>query len=103
MKTVTKGLVSAAEVKARRNLAEEVVMVRAYDDQANFERIGIPGSMAYPEFQKKQATLAKDSEVLFYCDCPHDELAVAKTESLQKQGFANVAALDGGINAWAKA
>ena len=103
MKTEKSGMLSAAEVKAQREQGENVMLVCAYDDQQNFERIGIEGSMSFPEFQKKQAELTKGSKVVFYCDCPHDELAVMKTEEMQKQGFSNAAAMDGGINAWANA
>ena len=81
-----------------------VVMVCAYDADAqqHFERIGIEGSMSYDDFLAKLPTLSKDQPVVFYCDCPHDELAKEKTAAFQAKGY-NAQLLDGGINAWSNA
>ena len=96
------GLVSPQEALAMRAGGEEVTLVCAYDDEANFQRIGIPGSVSFPAFQKQMPSRPKEAPVVFYCDCPHDELAREKSETFRRQGV-NAMVLDGGVNAWAKA
>jgi rhodanese-related sulfurtransferase len=44
-----------------------------------------------------------DKEVVIYCACPSDELAVLGAEELQRAGFKRVRALKGGWQAWLQA
>jgi rhodanese-related sulfurtransferase len=45
----------------------------------------------------------RDKEVVIYCACPADELAVLGAEELQRAGFKRVRALKGGWQAWLQA
>jgi rhodanese-related sulfurtransferase len=92
-------LITAAEVAKLQKSGNDVVLVCAYDDAGNHQRIGIDGSKSFPEFQKALGSQPKDRTVVFYCDCPHDELAKEKTATFREQGY-NAVALDGGVNAW---
>ena len=102
MSMSSKEHLSPAEVAKMQQAGEDVVVVCAYDDVENHERIGIPGSVSFPDFQKKLSDLPKAEKIVFYCDCPHDELAQEKTTTFRQQGYSNASVLDGGINAWKK-
>ena len=101
---MTKSLpqVSAKEVAGMQKSGHGAMLVCAYDDQENFERIGISGSISFPVFQKKLGSLGKDQTIVFYCDCPHDELAIEKTAQFVEQGY-DAKVLSGGVAAWQKA
>ena len=93
--------VSPQDVLQMKAAGHDVLMVCAYDADAqkHFERIGIEGSISYDEFLAKLPTLPKDQSLVFYCDCPKDELAQEKTAAFQAKGY-NAQLLDGGIKAW---
>src|SRR4051812_48153259 len=96
---MNKDRISPDEVARLRESGAKVVMACAYDDDANFNRIAIDGSTSFSGLQAMLDALPKDQEVIFYCDCPHDELAVEKTAEFRKKGY-NAKVLEGGVNAW---
>lgn len=95
--------ISPQEVQGIQQAGKSLVLVCAYDDDANHQRIAIDGSISFPTFQQKLATMANDQPIVFFCDCPHDELAEEKTATFRSRGYSNTMVLAGGIQAWQKA
>src|SRR5262249_15731635 len=47
--------------------------------------------------------LPRDREIVTYCACPNDEIAVRGAQVFQEAGFKRVRVLKGGWQAWLKA
>ncbi|HEV2454408.1 MAG TPA: DedA family protein/thiosulfate sulfurtransferase GlpE [Verrucomicrobiae bacterium] len=59
--------------------------------------------MAMEDLENRHKELARDREIVIYCDCPN-EVSSAKTAlALRRKGFNRVRPLLGGIEAWRKA
>lgn len=62
----------------------------------------LPGAVAVelPEIASLQAQLAKEAELVVYCNCPHDVSALKAAAVLARMGFPRVRVLAGGFDAW---
>jgi membrane protein DedA with SNARE-associated domain/rhodanese-related sulfurtransferase len=58
----------------------------------------IPGAITVASVD--ELDLAKQPEVVVYCDCPHEASAALIARQLKDRGFAHVRPLAGGIEAW---
>jgi rhodanese-related sulfurtransferase len=102
---------SAEELKAKlsRNEAVTVLDVRATDSYVNSSnriRGSIHVKLRRLEFRLTLPPLRdvpRDSEVITYCACPHDEASIRAAQILIDAGFKRVHVLDGGWQAWLRA
>ena len=102
---------TAEELKAKlsRNEAVTILDVRATDSYVNSTN-RIKGSIHVKlrrlEFRLTLPPLRdvpRDSEVITYCACPHDEASIRAAQILIDAGFKRVHVLDGGWQAWLRA
>jgi rhodanese-related sulfurtransferase len=56
--------------------------------------------MTLDELVTNQRELARDRDVILYCDCPKDASSVEGAKRLRKLGFTRVWPLTGGLEAW---
>lgn len=49
------------------------------------------------------SNVSRDSEVITYCACPHDEASIRAAQILLDAGFKHVRVLDGGWQSWLRA
>lgn len=54
------------------------------------------------ELQARFNELPKDKLIVTYCACPFDHLSIEAALDIKRNGLENVAALQGGLNAWSK-
>lgn len=103
--------ITAEELKARlsRNEVFTILDVRATDSYVNSNN-RIKGSIHIKlrrlEFRLTLPPLRdvpRDSEVVTYCACPHDEASTRAAQILIDAGFKRVRVLDGGWQAWLRA
>jgi rhodanese-related sulfurtransferase len=45
----------------------EAILVCAYEDEAKFQRLRLPGAISLAAFKSLQPTLPQDREIVFYC------------------------------------
>ena len=70
------------------------------------ERDGsIPGALAWSAAAESSpaAELAREGEVVVYCDCPNEYSAAKVAQQLRRAGFRKVRPLHGGLDAWVAA
>lgn len=65
----------------------------------------IPSSVHVPpgEAQAQLASIARQREVVVYCNCPNDASAARVAKLLMDQGFTRVRPLRGGLDGWVEA
>ena len=59
--------ISPEEVR-RKVTSGSALLVCAYDDEEKCKKLHLEGSISLTEFTFKLSTLAKDQEIIFYCD-----------------------------------
>ena len=103
--------ITAEELKAKlaKNEAVAIIDLRAVDDFVNsVEKIkgAIHVKARRLRYRLSFAPLKNiplDREVVTYCACSSDEIAVRGAQTLQEAGFKRVRVLKGGWQAWLKA
>ncbi len=89
---------TAKDLKARLDKGDKVIIIDARHDLGG--QI-LKGAIHVPSDKlgdwAKDAD--KDSVIVTYCTCPHDEAADAEMHSLLQMGFKNAYSLTGGMNA----
>ena len=72
--------------------------------EAEYNEGHIKGAHLLPkrELQVRFNELPKDKLIVTYCACPFDHLSIEAALDIKRRGFENVAALQGGLNAWLK-
>jgi rhodanese-related sulfurtransferase len=90
--------ISADEAWAKA-WTDKVPLVNAYDDQQGWQDTELPSATSYMDFKGQLANLPKDTEILVYCGCPHDESAIQRAEEFAREGFSNVKVVEGGFKA----
>jgi rhodanese-related sulfurtransferase len=83
--------------------ANKALLVCAYDDEAKCRKINLEGSISLTNFQSRVATLPTTQEIIFYCAWPAEGSAAGQAAKYRAQGFVNVKALKGGVEAWTTA
>ena len=76
--------------------AVTILDVRSAESRARYG--WIPGSIHAADIDALQ--LDAMSEVVIYCDCPHDASAAVAAQRLKEKGFVKVRPLAGGFEAW---
>lgn len=102
--------VSAEQLKAKlaRNEPVTIIDVRDTDSYLNNSRIkgSIHVKLRRLSYRLTMAPLkdaSRDSEVVTYCACPHDEASIRAAQILMDSGFKRVRVLQGGWQMWLKA
>ena len=53
---------------ARRAVAEnDALLICAYDDREKCGKLGVHGSLAFPDFQQELGGISRDRELIFFC------------------------------------
>lgn len=103
-------VIDAEELKAKIARNEPVTIVDVRDTRSYVDSNGqIKGSI-YVKLRRLRYRLSlpplknvsRDSEVVTYCACPHDEASVRAAQILQDAGFKRVRVLKGGWQMWLK-
>src|SRR3989442_1403001 len=84
---------------------EEVTSKRAllgcrYENEEKWKKIKLEGAMSFGGVQATLPSLTKDQGFFFYWPCPAEATAAGQAAKYQAQGFSNVKALKGGVEAW---
>jgi rhodanese-related sulfurtransferase len=79
------------------------LLVCANEGEDRFRENQLAGAISLDTFRSQADVLPRDREIIFYCDCPHDELSTQRAEEYQAKGFENAKALAGGVAAWKEA
>jgi rhodanese-related sulfurtransferase len=90
---------------AHQDLVEQpdTLLVCAYDSEEKFQQNHLEGAMPLGHFKAREDSIDHDREVIFYCDCPNDELSDKLAKEYRQAGFQNAKSLEGGVEAWKKA
>jgi len=90
--------ITAKDLKQRLDKGEKITIIDArHDLGGQILKGAIHVSMDKLEEWAKDVD--KNSVIVTYCTCPHDEAADAEVQTLQKMGFKNAYALAGGLDA----
>jgi rhodanese-related sulfurtransferase len=103
--------ITAEELKSKlsRNEGVTILDVRDTDGYVN-SNDRIKGSI-HVKVRRLQSRLtlpplgnvSRDTEVVTYCACPHDEASIRAAQILLDAGFKHVRVLDGGWQSWVRA
>jgi membrane protein DedA with SNARE-associated domain/rhodanese-related sulfurtransferase len=105
-KTVRMARITVEELKSLMEAQPQPLVV---DLRGAAERLGddrsIPGARAISlaEIERRVADFPKDSEIVFYCNCPNEASAATAAKALHDLGYTRVRPLLGGLDAWIEA
>jgi rhodanese-related sulfurtransferase len=96
--TESKPQITAKDLKARLDKGEKIIIIDARHDLGG--QI-LKGAIHIPmdKIEEWAKDVDKNSLIVTYCTCPHDEAADAEVQKLQQMSFKNVYALAGGLDA----
>jgi rhodanese-related sulfurtransferase len=103
--------ITAGELKSKLSTNEVVTILDVRDTNSYVNSSDqIKGSI-HVKIRRLQSRLtlpplsnvSRDSEVVTYCACPHDEASIRAAQILRDAGFKNVRVLDGGWQSWVRA
>jgi rhodanese-related sulfurtransferase len=94
MNTITRD-----ELKARLDSREPVQLMMALGRQ-DYERLHIPGSINFENWEDAAQALSREQELVIYCANPYCPASVRAYLQLEKQGFTRLARFAGGIEEW---
>jgi len=91
--------------KAHQHLAADgnVLLVCAYDDEAEFHANYLDGAISLLEFESMVDALPRGRETIFYCACPDEQTSGTVADEYRAKGFTNVKVLAGGVKGWQRA
>jgi rhodanese-related sulfurtransferase len=87
---------TGAELKARLEKGEKVVIVDARKNLAG-QKLKNAVHVPTDKLAAWAETVDKNTVIVSYCTCPHDEAAINQVSQLRAMGFANAYALKGGM------
>lgn len=85
------------QVVRERVLAGEALLVCAYDSPVSFPKFPLPGALPLERLRELEPSLARDTELVFYCRCPNDKTSLERAREYLARGFANSCVLSGGF------
>jgi rhodanese-related sulfurtransferase len=90
--------ITAEDLKKRLDKKEKTLIL---DSRGTVNGETIKGSVHVPTsgVEEWSKTVSKDSFIVTFCTCPHDEAADASVAKLRGLGFKNAFSLKGGLNA----
>lgn len=75
------------------------LLVCAHDDEVQSEAVLFVGAITLADLLARREHLTADQEIVFYCDCAADEVALARAAEWRTAGFARAKILEGGVAA----
>lgn len=78
----------------------DALLVCGHENEKQFSDNALEGAISLAELKNRQATLAKDREIIFYCDSHGNGTSADQAQKLVDRGFKNVKVIDDGVNAW---
>ena len=90
--------ITAKDLKQRLDRGDKITIIDARHEVGGEMLKGalhVPGD----KLEDWAKNVDKDSVIVTYCTCPHDEAADAEVQKLQTMGFKNAYALAGGLDA----
>lgn len=98
------GAPSISATKARNEIEHtDALLVCAYGSQEKFAANHLHGAISLEDLKAREPDLADERELIFYCHCPNDEVAMSRVDEFQHRGYDNAKVLEGGVDAWKKA
>ena len=90
--------IAAKDLKARIEKGEKITIIDARHDVGGEM---IKGAIHVPSdrLEAWAKSADKNSVIVTYCTCPHDEAADGEVKQLRQMGFINAYALSGGLDA----
>ena len=90
--------IAAKDLKARIDKGEKITIIDARHDVGGEM---IKGAIHVPSdrLEAWAKSADKNSVIVTYCTCPHDEAADGEVRQLRQMGFINAYALSGGLDA----
>lgn len=90
--------IAAKDLKARIDKGEKITIIDARHDVGGEM---IKGAIHVPSdrLEAWAKSADKNSVIVTYCTCPHDEAADGEVKQLRQMGFTNAYALSGGLDA----
>jgi rhodanese-related sulfurtransferase len=90
--------IAAKDLKARIDKGEKITIIDARHDVGGEM---IKGAIHVPSdrLEAWAKSADKNSVIVTYCTCPHDEAADGEVQKLRQMGFMNAYALSGGLDA----
>jgi hypothetical protein len=58
--------VSAEDVRRKLQSAGQALLVCAYESDVKFRQTALDGAISFSEFERRKASLPRDTEVVFY-------------------------------------
>ena len=103
--------ITADELKSKLSRNEAVTILDVRDTNSYVNSNDRIKDSIHVKMRKLQSRLtlpplsnvSRDSEVITYCACPHDEASIRAAEILLDAGFKRVRVLDGGWQSWMRA
>ncbi|MCB2217866.1 MAG: rhodanese-like domain-containing protein [Desulfobulbaceae bacterium] len=87
--------------QARSDVSDNnALLVCGHEDEKQFSDNALEGAISLKEFNKGKATIAKDREIIVYCDSLGNGVSADQAEKLVDHGFSNVKVIKDGIKAW---
>jgi membrane protein DedA with SNARE-associated domain/rhodanese-related sulfurtransferase len=101
-RTLRMARITVPELRALIDDGAGPVIVDARSLTAQQLEAAIPGAILYgqPEQAARLADVAREREVVIYCNCPNEVTAALIARQLMAQGFLRVRPLVGGLDAW---
>lgn len=98
---LTPNEITAEDLKQRLDKKLPIVLLDVRNpDEFSICRIGEPKLIPLHELPQRHDEISKDRPIVVYCH--HGVRSLRAAQILQKQGFADVKSLHGGINAWSE-
>lgn len=75
------------------------LLVCAHEDEEQASAVLLEGAITLQELRGRREHLTSDQEIVFYCDCAADEVALERAHEWRAAGFDRAKILEGGMAA----
>lgn len=73
------------------------LLVCAHEDEDQADAVLLEGAITLQELEARREHLTSDQEIVFYCDCAADEVALERAHAWRAAGFDRAKILEGGV------
>ena len=101
LKNLAVARITAAELRAKLDAGEEVVIVDVRS-AAESEDDTVPGALRIPleDLETRHSGIPRDRDVILFCSCPNEASSARAALLLKRHGVVRVRPLHGGVDAW---
>lgn len=89
--------VDADAMRRKLDAGTGVLFVCAHEDEAQCHAVLLEGAITLADLQARREHLTADQEIVFYCDCEADQVALARAAEWRAAGFRRAKILEGGV------